>query len=440
MKRRKVRTFLTMLGVTIGVISVVALLSIGIGVKREMVNTLVDSGSVNRITVYGASGGKHKDRMLTDRTIEKLSALDNVESCYPLYEVAVTLRYGKYTYYGNLTGVPREQLEALTLGSGTYGEASAYKPSLIVGDKVSSMFFSDSSDRPLSDDVSNASAKLVGSKLAADIGMEETSQTIKLDVAGVISDGNEEPDEVKSDDVESDDEESDDEEMSFSYSNDSYMIYCDIDVLTSYLRRTAGNGLITGQPVDENGNNYSEFIYTSAVVCVDDIDNVDFVVKKLQDMGYQTENEKEYLDTVQRYLKIIQLLLGGIGMIALIVAVIGISNTMTTSVFDRINEIGVLKVLGCDIDELRLLFLTEAAVIGAAGGVLGVAASYGVKLIIDRLAVVLFHLSKGTVVSVIPWWLALAGVVGSVVLGVLAGYFPARWAAKLRPIDAVQRR
>lgn len=66
----------------------------------------------------------------------------------------------------------------------------------------------------------------------------------------------------------------------------------------------------------------------------------------------------------------IQLLLGGIGMIALIVAVIGISNTMTTSVFDRVNEIGILKVLGRDIDELRLLFLMEAAVIGLVGGVL----------------------------------------------------------------------
>ena len=87
-------------------------------------------------------------------------------------------------------------------------------------------------------------------------------------------------------------------------------------------------------------------------------------------MGYTTENEKEYLDTIQKYLKMVQLLLGGIGAIALIVAVIGISNTMTTSVFDRINEIGVLKVLGCDPDELQLLFLTEAGIIGAAGGIM----------------------------------------------------------------------
>ncbi len=92
-------------------------------------------------------------------------------------------------------------------------------------------------------------------------------------------------------------------------------------------------------------------------------------------------------------ISVVALLAVGIGMIALIVAVIGISNTMTTSVFDRVNEIGILKVLGCDIDELRLLFLMEAAVIGLVGGVLGVA----------------------------------------------AGYFPARWASKLRPIDAVTR-
>ena len=164
------------------------------------------------------------------------------------------------------------------------------------------------------------------------------------------------------------------------------------------------------------------------------------MVKKLQDMGYQTENSKEYLDTIQKYLKMIQLLLGGIGMIALVVAVIGISNTMTTSVFDRINEIGILKVLGCDIDELRLLFLMEAAVIGLAGGILGVLSSYGVRLLVNKAAVSLFRLAKGTQVALIPWWLALAGVLGSVFLGVAAGYFPARWASKLRPIEAVTRR
>ena len=213
-----------------------------------------------------------------------------------------------------------------------------------------------------------------------------------------------------------------------------------MDSLKSLLRKVSADGKLYGQPVDGNGNSYREFVYTSAVVIVDDINNVDAMVKKLQDMGYQTENSKEYLDTIQKYLKMIQLLLGGIGMIALIVAVIGISNTMTTSVFDRVNEIGILKVLGCDIDELRLLFLMEAAVIGLVGGVLGVLSSYGVRIVVNKAAVSMFNLAKGTQIAMIPWWLALAGVLGSVILGVAAGYLPARWASKLRPIDAVTRR
>ena len=213
-----------------------------------------------------------------------------------------------------------------------------------------------------------------------------------------------------------------------------------MDSLKSLLRKVSADGKLYGQPVDGNGNSYREFVYTSAVAIVDDINNVDAMVKKLQDMGYQTENSKEYLDTIQKYLKMIQLLLGGIGMIALIVAVIGISNTMTTSVFDRVNEIGILKVLGCDIDELRLLFLMEAAVIGLVGGVLGVLSSYGVRIVVNKAAVSMFNLAKETQIAMIPWWLALTGVLGSVILGVAAGYFPARWASKLRPIDAVTRR
>lgn len=70
----------------------------------------------------------------------------------------------------------------------------------------------------------------------------------------------------------------------------------------------------------------------------------------------------------------------------------------------------------------------------------GVGLSYGVRVVVNKAAVSIFHLTAETQVAVIPWWLALAGVFGSVILGVAAGYFPARWASKLRPIDAVTKR
>ena len=434
MKRRKVRTFLTVLGVMIGVISVVALLSVGIGVKNEMIDSAVASGSVNQIKVYSEAGGKHKDRMITDRTIDTFASITNVSGCYPLYEAAVSMKYGEYEYYGNLVGVPENELGSWDLSYGEKNADSSRTPELIAGSSVGKLFFNQNTYDSYENREKKSIGALIGKRFDTTVGwVGENEKTVKLKLTGVLSDGDKDNNSAQ-------DEESDETvDISEDYSEKSQTIYCDMDSLKSLLRMVSADGKLYGQPVDGNGNSYREFVYTAAVVTVDDINNVDAMVKKFQDMGYQTENSKEYLDTIQKYLKMIQLLLGGIGMIALVVAVIGISNTMTTSVFDRINEIGILKVLGCDIDELRLLFLMEAAVIGVAGGILGVLSSYGVRLLVNKAAVSLFHLAKGTQVALIPWWLALAGVIGSVFLGVAAGYFPARWASKLRPIDAVTR-
>ncbi len=439
MKRRKVRTFLTILGVMIGVISVVALLSVGLGVKKEMIDSVIDSGSVNQIKVYSETGGKHKDRMITDKTIETFSKFSNVSGCYSVYEVPVTMKYGEYEYYGNLVGVPGDELSTWKLVNGENVIKDSDGKGFAAGSSVGKLFFNPNTYTSFEKKEKKGIGLLTGRRFDTVFGWgDENAKTVKLKLTGVLADGS--ADKTSDDDSDDDSDNTEGEVYTSTYSEKSQTIYCDMDYLKSLLKRVSVNGKLEGQPVDGNGNSYREFIYTAALVTVDDTNNVDALVKKFQDMGYQTENAKEYLDTIQKYLKMIQLLLGGIGTIALVVAVIGISNTMTTSVFDRVNEIGILKVLGCDIDELRLLFLAEAAIIGAAGGVLGVGCSYGVKVIIDKCAVSMFHLAKGTNISYIPWWLALAGMIGSVVLGVAAGYFPARWATKLRPIDAVTRR
>ena len=439
MKRRKIRTFLTVLGVMIGVISVVALMSVGLGVKKEMIDSVVDSGSVNQIKVYSETGGKHKDRMITDKTIETFSKFSNVSGCYSVYEVPVTMKYGEYEYYGNLVGVPGDELSTWKLVNGENVIKDSDGKGVAAGSSVGKLLFNPNTYTSFEKKEKKGIGSLTGRRFDTVFGWgDENAKTVKLKLTGVLAD--ESADKASDDDSDDDSDNTEGEVYTSTYSEKSQTIYCDMDYLKSLLKRVSVDGKLEGQPVDGNGNSYREFIYTAAIVTVDDTNNVDAIVKKFQDMGYQTENAKEYLDTIQKYLKMIQLLLGGIGTIALVVAVIGISNTMTTSVFDRVNEIGILKVLGCDIDELRLLFLAEAAIIGAAGGVLGVGCSYGVKVIIDKCAVSMFHLAKGTNISYIPWWLALAGMMGSVVLGVAAGYFPARWTTKLRPIDAVTRR
>lgn len=414
MKQRGIRTGLTVLGVVIGIISIVSLLGIGIGVKRELLDTAVAEGNVREITVYGATGGTRKDRMLTERTLEQFRELEHVEAVYPTLEVGTQLSYGRYRGYWEITGVSQEYLQGIPLRAGDYPEADGYRPELLIGNHIMDMFYNNTTMQTYTEvygEETELSGEIMG--VSFDSNTMEENVGHRLTVVGTM----------KGD----------------SY-RDSYKIYCNLDVLKLYLKQMSTEGTILGQPVNQNGEAYNEWIYTSALVQVDDMDSVDAVIKKLQNMGYRTENDKEYVDSVQRTVKIVQLLLGGIGMIALIVAVIGIGNTMTTAVYDRIREIGVLKVLGCEPDELLYLFLLESGILGGLGGLIGILISYGIiELLVNQLAVKLMKLPKGTELGVIPLWLAVSALIFAILLGVCAGFFPAKWAAKLKPIQAVQR-
>lgn len=414
MKRRRARTVLTILGVTIGVISIVSLLALGLGVKKELLSQFEDENTVKNITVYGSQNYKEKSKLITDKTLEKFEQIDKVAYVYPEYEILVSLSIGKYMAYTNIVGIPREQLEKLKLADGSSLGEGGQKPQLILGNSMGLMFYNYNTGLSFSEGEGRELASLINTSIPAEFGYGDNTVTTKLKVSGVLY-GKEE-----------------------NYSMQSQSVFCDLEALKRYLKYNA-NYAVYGQPTDENGNTYSEWVYTSAVVTVNDIEDVDFVVKKLQDMGFQISNDKEYLESAKREIKIIQVLLGGIGTIALVVAVIGISNTMTTSVYDRVNEIGVLKVIGCDLDELLMMFLFESGVLGFVGGVLGVGLSFGIKGIINKAAIGLLGFAKGTALAVIPLWLIFVSIGVSTLLGILAGYFPARWASRLNPLTAVRK-
>lgn len=116
------------------------------------------------------------------------------------------------------------------------------------------------------------------------------------------------------------------------------------------------------------------------VVSVDDIENVEDVKSQISDMGYECYSESEWIKQAQQQMLIIEAVLGGIGAISLLVAAIGIANTMTMSIYERTKEIGVMKVLGCSLGNIRMMFLTEAAFIGFIGGVIGLIISYILSL------------------------------------------------------------
>ncbi len=133
------------------------------------------------------------------------------------------------------------------------------------------------------------------------------------------------------------------------YSANGYNVYCNLDALTATLKRVFRNKAIPGQPTTSNGKPYKDLFYSVLKVNVDDIDNMIAVQEQIQALGYEASSNIEWIESTQKQYANIQAMLGGIGAISLLVAAIGITNTMMMSIYERTKEIGVMKVLGCDM-------------------------------------------------------------------------------------------
>ena len=122
--------------------------------------------------------------------------------------------------------------------------------------------------------------------------------------------------------------------------------------------------------------------------------------------------------------------------------IFGIANTMVMSIYERTKEIGVMKVLGCIVTDIRKLFLFEAGIIGLLGGALGLGLSYGISFVLNKYAPEIgeqLGISSGSSISVIPVWLAFAALGFSVVVGMVSGLYPAIKATKIKAIEAMRQ-
>ena len=215
-------------------------------------------------------------------------------------------------------------------------------------------------------------------------------------------------------------------------------VYCDLDTLKQALKKEFAGRALPGQPVTKSGKPYREFCYSQALVRVDDIQQADSVAAAIRQMGYNAETNAEFMKSMKSQLAIIQAVLGGIGAVSLLVAAIGIANTMMMSIYERTKEIGVIKVLGCSLKNIRQMFLLEAAFIGLMGGAAGCVLSFAVSTVINALTATKNIMGVGGGISFIPPWLVLAAVGFSMLVGMGAGYIPALRAMRLSPLAAIQ--
>ena len=217
------------------------------------------------------------------------------------------------------------------------------------------------------------------------------------------------------------------------YSENAYSVFADIDALKAQLKKVFKNKVIPGQPQTKSGKPYKELYYNELYIRVDNMDNVQAVQQEIKNMGYEASSNAEWMEQMQTQMGTIQMVLGGIGAVSLFVAAIGIANTMMMSIYERTKEIGVIKVLGCDMGNIRTMFLMEAGFIGLFGGIIGLILSYGISVVINVVAKDYY---QG--ISYIPLWLVLISLVFAVFVGMAAGFFPALRAMKLSPLAAIR--
>ena len=436
LRRRKVRTALTVLGVVIGTASVVVMVSLGIGLNALMMEMYSSYGSMTAIEIYnygnnGNNGTSDNPLYLTDDTVKEFLRIPHVTSASPVLETNVILKQGVYETNTSINGVTREFMEQIPLGQGKLPDPKNTEMEFIYGNAVVQWFrnsktgkgYWDTQELPDIDYMNKPMFVIFDTDAyyrsrsggSGDGTPVKAPKKYLIRTAGVVEGGIDD------------------------YNSYAYGVYTDIDQLKTQLKKIYKKNPIPGQPTNKKGKPYSYFIYNQAYVYVDDMENVTAVQKAITDMGFQANSQMEWIEQSQQTYNMIQLVLGGIGAISLFVAAIGIANTMMMSIYERTKEIGVIKVLGCDLRTIRNMFLLESGFIGFMGGVIGVAISYGIGFIMNHfLGIGQIMTGQAGDISRIPLWLAAAAVVFAIFVGMAAGFFPSLRAMHLSPLAAIR--
>lgn len=430
--RRKFRTVLTVTGVVIGTCAIISMVSLGLGVQKNNDDLLASMGDLTVIEVYGYS----QDAILDDQTITNISAMENVvaaspfQRCYDYNFAANSLLYSgsgnryKSNISWSVVGVYPESLEALgyNLSNPTVANNNGKKIAMWFG-KDAAYNFTDSKGKG-----------------------EKQYRSSYPDSSGVILDPfvNPETDSVQLVVPYGGDQNS---ELVFDTTFAGYALKDDYSSLNNiYIDIRELNKIETQfnkleKIKDTSGKTSS---YSQVIVKVDNIDNVSSVEQMIKDLGFETWSAENERESAKESTQQLQLILGALGAITLFVAAISIANTMVMSVYERTKEIGVMKVLGCFVSDIRHIFLTEAALIGFFGGVFGVILSYLISFLLNNYGANLLGQALGGVggsssISIVPLWLVGLGMLFSTLIGILSGIYPAYRAVRISALEAIKQ-
>lgn len=426
LSRRKARTILTVLGVVIGSLSIIIMRSIGYGMENNFESQVMQQGGLTTITVntYADITDEKgnwidsKEQKLDDNLVEQIRHMDHVKAVSPVIQKNATLYRGKYMGWINITAMELDTFEAFDFPALTYGSyPSEEDRTPIVFGSDSPYDFYDPTSRgynPIKVDLQKDKVILKFEEYQ----VSEKKKAFSLPLKNIAK-------------MEKTDGEYDyNTYMDIKYFKELYRKYC--NTLSLEDRKKAMRTIEEYQQIKLN---------------VDNIDNVIEVQDAIEKLGFQSFSMMQFLKPLQDASRTLQMVLGALGAVAMVVSAISIANTMVMSIYERTKEIGIMKVLGCVVTDIRKLFLLEAAIIGLFGGIIGIILGYISSWGINKFGGPVFGaLMSGnnmydmanTKFSIIPIYLPLAALAISIAVGLVSGYFPARRATKISAIEAMK--
>ena len=449
--RRKGRTALTLVGVVIGTCMVVLMISLGIAQTKTNEEMLQSWGDLTQVQIYGYGtmmGSDGKPLYLDDAAITNIKQIPHVAAATP-YAQAYNLegeitagRNGRYTSdIYNLIGIDPTALEpmgfALQSGSwptNTPASEKATKLQVLVGSSTGYNFQDsrksyNSPKRYRYEGQTDANGKelppfvdIDKDKMTLTIktgeGSTEKSRSWELEIVGVL-----EPDGAK------------------GYWTQSGIV---LRIQDMKMLQKLYNDMTKTKEESKS--------YDQVYVKVDDLSNVTDVETAIHDLGFtNTYSMNQQREEMQKQVMNSQMIFGGIAAVSLLVAAINIINTMTMAIYERTREIGVMKVLGCELGNIRTMFLLESSTIGFIGGLIGLVISLIASFVLNNLSTLgqgldlsglmgggYYMGGGGGTISIIPPWLMLAALVFATLVGLVAGILPANKAVKISALEAIR--
>ena len=428
------RNVLTTLGVAVGVASLVAMLSLGVGLQQLASRRLSQSGLFDTIFVtpknsFRGMGRAQREmesdkppRPLDEGARKEFEKLPNVIEVFPQIRFFTEVRFNNKPYATVVAGLPESSrnsgafdgMQGNFFSSPTAEEAILQiefakdlsdKPASLLGQAIT-LRYAERQAIPAAGDSSSAPSE-------ASEGFSVVPKELKLKIIGVV--------------------ETEPAAGYGGYGNARLLMPLDT---ASTLRAAQVNDLRD----IVRGSTANKVTFPSLSVRASSPSKVEALEASIKSMGFNAFSLLDASKSLRTFFSVFDLLLGIFGSLALAVATLGIVNTLVMAILERRREIGVLKALGAADADVQQLFFVEAGVMGLFGGFLGVffgwalgrAITFGTNVYLKRQALNPIELSS------VPWWLILAGIVFAVLVSLVAGLYPASRAAKLNPVDALR--